>query len=313
MNLENITQARYIKLGRGGKWEQLCLSEGTLRLNYYEVPYELGLQGDKKALCNLFSDLGFTPSKASDHARQVIDFYHCEAETLWVTFSGGYLWWARCESPVEYNGKGTDQEVPGGSHIRKTVDGWHNTSLSGTKLGMSDLSGRLTRVAAYRQTICAIKDQASDYLLRKLHDQDLPEITDVKQSRTGMLKSTKKLIKLLTWQDFELFVELIFSQSGWRRISSIGGKQKTLDLELILPTTGERAIIQVKSKTDQTQLNDYIERFKGMNADKYFYIYHSAKGNLDAGDSDVFLIDANHLTELSFKAGLIDWLIEKVS
>jgi len=29
----------------------------------------------------------------------------------------------------------------------------------------------------------------------------------------------------------------------------------------MLPTTGERAFVQVKSSTNQKQLNDYLERF----------------------------------------------------
>ena len=116
---------------------------------------------------------------------------------------------------------------------------------------------------------------------------------------------------MLTWQDFELFVDLIFTQSGWRRISSLGNTQKTLDLELILPSTNERAIVQVKSSTDQAQFDDYIERFAAMNADKYFYAYHSSRQALDTHGQNIVLLDCEVLAEQALNTGLCEWLITK--
>lgn len=46
------------------------------------------------------------------------------------------------------------------------IGGWPNTSLDDTPLRMSDLTTRLTLVANYRGTICAVR--AGDYLLRKI-------------------------------------------------------------------------------------------------------------------------------------------------
>ena len=45
------------------------------------------------------------------------------------------------------------------------------------------------------------------------------------------------LLALLHWRDFELLVELVFGQSGWRQVGASGGVQKTVDMELVLPTT----------------------------------------------------------------------------
>jgi hypothetical protein len=53
-------------------------------------------------------------------------------------------------------------------------------------------------------------------------------------------------MKLLGPRDFETLVDLVFSTSGWRRQGVVGKTQKTLDLDLILPSTGERAFVQVK-------------------------------------------------------------------
>jgi hypothetical protein len=42
-----------------------------------------------------------------------------------------------------------------------------------------------------------------------------------------------------------MLVDLVFANSGWRRIGRVGKTQKTVDIELMLPTTGERAFVQV--------------------------------------------------------------------
>ena len=107
--------------------------------------------------------------------------------------------------------------------------------------------------------------------------QDLPEVAAARSARSALLRSTTDLMRLLTWRDFELLIELVFSQSGWRRISASGGTQKTIDIELVLPTTGEAAFVQVKSKTNQVQLDDYIERFAERDDARMFYVYHTSQ------------------------------------
>lgn len=53
--------------------------------------------------------------------------------------------------------------------------------------------------------------------------------------------------------------------------------QKIIVMELTLPTTVETAFVQVKSKTDQAQLDDYIERFTARDDARMFYVYHTSK------------------------------------
>jgi len=254
--------AKYIKLGRKGRWEQLCIEDGTLRLGYSEVPHELARSGEIKRLRQHFIDQGFKPSTATRHANQVLSFYSAGPETIWITFSAGYLWWAIADGPVNFLGGSAEEIRVRGSRFRRTRDGWHNNSISGTPLRIPDLNGALTQTAAYRMTICTV-DQL-DYLIRKINDRDLPEVVRARSARAALLQSTTDLMRLLTWRDFELLIELVFSQSGWRRISASGGAQKTIDIELILPTTGETAFVQVKSKTDQAQLDDYVEDRKSV-------------------------------------------------
>lgn len=310
-DFSKVKQARYIKLGVGGGWEKLCLREGTLRFGYWEVPQSFSANSDKKVIAALYKNLERKAGAASNHARQVMDFYAAGPETLWITFADGFLWWAQARQAVEFIGN-DPAKYPDGSRLKRTLNGWSRTTLSGKPLLISELSGKLTRSASYRQTICEIKGEAFKYLLHKLQDQDLPAVKETKATKARMVKAIESLIQLLTWQDFELFVDLLFTSSGWRRVSVLGGTQKTTDMELILPLTNERAFVQVKSETSQQALDHYIEEFGSMSADRIFYVYHSSAGKLKTSDADISLMGPDRLAESALRAGLVDWLMEKV-
>ena len=308
VNRVRAPRARYIKLGRGGRWERLCLEDGTMRFGYGKVPHDLALSGDREQLRQCHLDLGYEAGTATSHANQILSFYHDKADTLWITISGGYLWWCFAHTDVEYLGTGEEDER--GARLRHTVDGWHNTSIGGHPLRVADLNGGLTRVAAYRATVCNV--EMLDYLVRKINDEDLPEVRAAHAAKRAMVEAIDGLTRMLPWREFEILVELIYAQSGWRRIGATGGTQKTVDIELELPSTGERAFIQVKSRTDQAQLDDYVERLSHRGESRMFYVYHSGPETLAAIDPRVVLIGPDRLPEMVLNAGLFDWLLEKV-
>lgn len=301
--------AKFIKLGEGGQWEGLCIDDGTLRLAYYEVPHDLALKGDREGIRDVYLELGQLAGKASDHARQVLEFYQEPPETLWITFHKGFLWWCQAKSGVEFLGH-DKAAFPNGSRLRRTVNGWHNTSVGGKPLLLRELNGRLTKTGRFQGTICSVN--ARDYLLAKINDDELPVIIEAKTAKANSLATITSLIQHLTWQDFELLVDLVFSQSGWRRIGETGGTQKTVDLELELPSTGEHAFVQVKSATNRQQLQDYVGRLEGRPEARMFYVYHTASAHLEVDDPRITIIGPERLSALVLDAGLFSWLIQKV-
>ena len=300
--------ARYIKLGAAGGWERLCVDDGTLRLRFYEVPHEAGLSKDKQAIRDLYLNQGIGAQVASSYANQVCEFYHAAEDVLWITFTDGFLWWCFAGPDVTYLGA-DENAFPEGSRFRRATMGWSNKDINGNPLRVSELSGQLTSVSRFQGTICTIK--ALDYLIRKINDEDLPEIRAAKDAKDDLLTTVVDVLKLLTWQDFEALVDLIFARSGWQRIGVTGGTQKTVDLELLLPTTGERAFVQVKSKTSQAQLDDYIDCLSHREESRMFYVYHSAHENLETLDRRVILVGPIRLSEMVLEAGLLDWLFRK--
>jgi hypothetical protein len=176
---------------------------------------------------------------------------------------------------------------------------------------VAELSGNLLKTQRFRGTICGIEE--FQYLKQKLNGQLLPAVDEAAQAENQMVHKIIPLMHLLPWQDFELLVDLVFSNSGWRRTGQVGKTQKTVDIELMLPTTGERAFVQIKSSARKQDLDDYLERFKNSDAyDKMFFVWHSGDvGEID--NSNVVLIGPDRLARMVFDAGLTSWLREKVS
>lgn len=100
-----------------------------------------------------------------------------------------------------------------------------------------------------------------DYVIARINSEASPKVLEAERAKALLLSSLPDLIRSLPWDEFELLVELIFARSGWQRISRTGGTQKTIDMELLLPTTKERAFVQVKSQATQRDFAEYIDEF----------------------------------------------------
>lgn len=297
-------QAYFIKLGRAGEWEGECLREGTLRFGYHETPHELCLAQDWGAVWKVWNDIRRDAGAATRDVKQIQAFYETNEEVLFITFAGGLMYWCQPHGPVEL--------LADGGRKRQTVGGWHSRSIGGTQLTADRLSGHLLKVQMFRGTICRVKP--FDYLLRKLNDDLSPEIAAAEEAERILMDATSGLLKLLTWQDFELLVDLVFSTSGWRRVSKVGNTQKTIDLELILPTTGERAFVQVKSQANAASLRDYTSRFGEADAySRMFFVWHTGDVGRDDNAAAVTLVGPESLSKMVLDAGLFSWLREKVS
>jgi hypothetical protein len=233
-------------------------------------------------------------------------FFDDDGTTLWITFTAGRLYWGMLDTlPVEMHADGV-------TVVRHVEGGWRGTDLNGEPLRMDRLSGALTQLAAYQGTSCNVG--AAGYAVRRINGQNTLEVERALAASRELCSSLVELMRLLRPREFELLVDLVFSTSGWRRVGEVGGGQATLDIELFLPSTQERAFVQVKSQTTPARLMEYITRLEER-ADLYsrmFYVYHSGDpGTLN--DDRVTVIGPEQLAKLVLDAGLTGWLIEKTS
>ncbi|MGC1776989.1 MAG: hypothetical protein WBB34_03525, partial [Xanthobacteraceae bacterium] len=154
---------RYIKFGRGGGWAASSLERGELHFGHGQISHEMALTSDRRTIKQHGLHQGRDARTASQDAREIFDFYNLGSDCLWITFAKDHLWWTFAESGVIWLGKGKGH----GERMRKSIGGWRNTDVNGAALKISALTTKLTKVSAYRRSICAV--EAQDYLLRRIN------------------------------------------------------------------------------------------------------------------------------------------------
>jgi hypothetical protein len=189
------------------------------------------------------------------------------------------------------------------------VSGWRKTDIKGKPLLKRDLPGALTSTGRFQGTICEYGEL--DRLLQAINCEPRPLLDAARAAYSQAIEALKPLVKELHWSDLELLVELIFAQSGYRRQSITGETQKTIDIALELPITGETAFVQVKTKTCQGDLDDYVARLNGSSYDRMMYVYHTPPTRLVSPQANVEVINLDDLCHNILKAGLFDWVLRK--
>jgi len=302
-----VAAVRYIKLGEKGKWVPQALSQGILPFGYRAVDHRSCANGNWEEVRHQLLGVGRTNGGASQGLRELKDFYGLPDDTLWVTMADGHVWWTFADGPVLEIDE-ADPEAP--TRFRRTRNGWCKTSLKGIPLTVRSLSSALTSTANYKMTVCAIKQ--ADYLLRKICDETDPLRAAAEILKAETIELAVKMIRQLDWRDFETLVDLIFTRCGWHRISTLGRDQADVDLILKQPVTGETAWVQVKSRSTQAELREYLDRFqRDGSCHCFFFICHSAATALSApDDAKIHLWSAERVASAAAEAGLLDWLVD---
>lgn len=298
----------FIKLGQGGKFERECIeSNQALRLGYREVDHKLCITGQWDKVHDYFiTEENSKTFVATSHSNQIKQFYEEDEKTLWITFYANKLWW--CFSKPEIT------LLADKTKTRPVIGKWSDKDINGNTLLAGNISGKLLKTQGFRGTICSVPEEK--YALAKINCEQMKEVVEVEQAMFNLKNKLTFLIQNLQWKDFETLVDLIFRQAGWQRVGDTGKTQKTLDLELFAPVTGERAIVQIKAQSDLQQFLSYQEQFATMNDyDKFFYVVHTAKNNLTTYENEtetkLYLVDK--VAELTISAGLVEWVIKKTS
>jgi hypothetical protein len=298
----------FIKLGHGGIFEKECIEESqTLRLGYREVDHQLCISGSWQKVHDYFTtEENSRTFVATSHTNQIRQFYEENEETLWITFFANKLWWCFSKPEITLH--------PDKTKTRPVLGRWSDKDLNDNILLAGIISGKLLKTQGFRVTICRVPEEK--YTLAKINSEQMKEVVEVEQAMNILKTKLAFLIQNLQWKDFETLVDLIFRQAGWQRVGDTGKTQKTLDLELFAPVTGERAIVQIKAQSDLPQFLYYQDQFATMNDyDKFFYVVHTAKNNLAGYENEtetkLYLVDK--VADLTISAGLVEWVIKKTT
>lgn len=296
---------RFIKLGYKGSWEKSCIEEeNTIRIGYESPHHEECLNGKWEPVRQFWLEgRNGDQGAATRDINQIKDFYELSESDIWITFYQRKMYWCHAQKEV--------QELEDRTRVRKVLGSWSCKDKNGFPLAVENIDGRITKVQGFRGTICGV--ELPEYLLRKINGDLQPEVEATKKSLATLKADVESLIKGLWWKDFELLVDLIFSKSGWQRISVLGGTEKNIDLDIFSPVTQKRAFVQVKSSTDAVEVKEYYEIYSryGQYSEMYF-VFHSSNGeDIEIEDPAVHLWGLSRIAELVIHAGLIDWLITK--
>jgi hypothetical protein len=300
------SEVRYIKLGLGGRWQERALTEDRIYWSIATDPVHEATRGDWGAAAAKYRVEYSAQASATGALRELRDFFTLGTDALWITFARGRMWWAFSE-PAEL----VQGEVGPGdpAACRRTIGPWRSTDRYGQQLDQAALSTKLTQMAAYRRSICAVAE--ADYAVRRINGEQEANVALLHSHRQALIEAAASLIRDLHWRDFELLVDLIFTSAGWRRVSEVGGAMKDIDLLLEQPVTGERISVQVKSKVDQTVVSSCVRAFEeGVEANRFFIVYHTGRAALNGpeGPRPVHLWDCLAIAERAVDAGLTDWL-----
>ena len=304
-----MPEVRYIKLGSGNQWARRAYEEGEIPFSFREVPHELALTKNKAAIAAHLKDLGKGAGPAMNAAGQVLDFYTLPKSAIWITFVDGLMWHAQAEEEVVW--LGIDDNADYAPRIRRTVSGWQATNKFDVPYYVSGLSSRLTKVASTQMTLCKV--EAAEYAIRRIYNIPEPAVTAAKAARTEMIGTIENMIGHLHWTDFETLVDILLARSGWHRITALGGNEKDVDLLVEQTVTRETAFVQVKSKSDQAELDRYVRIFEnyGM-ASRMIFACHTSKTPLRSDRADTIVWDRRRLSEMVLSNGLFDWLLQRM-
>lgn len=301
------SNALFIKLGSKGNWEKDCIeNQNTIRLGFHNPFHKDCLAGNWNVVEKYWIKRKKTKGKATETINQIKHFYESPIETLWITFYNRKLYWCFAEPKVKI--------LSDGSRIRQVKGKWSSIDIKGNPLFVENLSGRLTKVQGFRGTICSVKE--FDYLLNKLNCTKQPILLETEKALSDLKEKLKPLVQSLTWKDFELLVDLIFTSSGWQRISVLGKTEKYIDIELMSPVNSKKAFVQIKSQSTLREFMDYKTDFSKMNQyDEMYYVVHTPDKKLNniKKEKNIEVVGLDRIVDLIINAGLVNWLLKKSS
>ena len=308
MNRISPKRVRYIKLGKKDAWAERAFERGEIYFGAHGISHDACIADDWDAVALEFKKITSSKQGLSQGLRQIKDFYD-QIETLWVTMTNGRLWWCLSNGPAHGYNYNSEQEP---SHRLTTISGWSSKNVSDQPLVLNNISSALTKTAAYQRTICSI--EATDYLLRLINDEHDPLQLEALATQSQQIEITRRMIERLHWSEFETLVDLIFSRNGWQRTSVLGRNLPDVDLIAEQPLTGSKAWVQVKTSSDQSELDTYFQKFKldGSCSD-FFYACHTSNIALALPKSpNSHLWQGETLAQQALSAGLFNWLIDQI-
>jgi hypothetical protein len=312
--MESITirNAYYVKLGKGGEWAEDSIQRGMIRIGWREQTlddvnhWRESIIREKTLLAREQEGLPTAKTAVSNDLSALNKIVHSTPEDVWITFHRSYLWWCRvAETEIK-------EDVT--SKFRNTARQWSHCDVEGTSLIINQIPGRLTKIQRFSGTICSLGTDEVNDLRRLLNNQPSVEFQSISSTKATLIRQVESGLSLLHWKDFEILVDLIFRNAGWRRVSVVGESMKSVDMELEEPITHELYQVQVKSDATIANFREYAEQFTEGDFRKLYFVVHNSEEKWANAPKykNVELILQEQLAQMVVDSGLVNWLLKRI-
>jgi len=301
----DFKNAYYVKLGTGGEWEKSSIDENKVRIGWANWTVEEINQRSWDSLKQKYRKTYKSNSSATADINALKTIVESTSDDIWITFSDDYVWWCRVGKVGIFKDKI--------SKYREVKGRWDNRNISGQPLILSQIPGSISKTQRFAATICRV-DKVED-LRRLINNQPSEAFQAISKAKNALTEQVEKGLKGLHWKDFEILVDLVFRNAGWRRISMLGGPTKSVDMELAEPITGDLYQVQVKSAATIDVFKKSVQNFSGSSFRKLYFVTHSPDENLAnyrETDENIELILPGRLAPMVVDFGLTDWLLKKI-
>lgn len=301
-------KAYFIKLGSCSKWAKNCFETNRIRIGWKNIPINLIRQKEWEEIYRINRITAKDDGSATRDSNALKNIIEANEKTIFITFENSVMFWSK---PSNINTVDEDDI----SKFRLVDGSWSNKDVSGNLLYINKLPGAITKVQRFSGTSCSVRDV--EILRRLINCQTSEYYKNICKAKEVLEKSIEISIKDLHWKDFELLVDLIFRETGLKRISVLGESMKFVDLELKHPITGDLYQVQIKSATTKKQFQKYVMDFDSDNYRRLFYVVHTCDDDitdhslLEGKDVEVWTV--KEIAIAVVKYGLVEWVIEKCS
>jgi hypothetical protein len=311
METAKLKNAHYIKLGEKGKWAEECIQNNIARIGWDIVNIE-DIQNEKwEDIKNQINDYYQKRGKkngATQDYNALKKFCEATCEDIFITFYKGKMYWCKLnDSPVE-----KDET----SKFRKTQSSWSCNPIGDNHkiLYNNEISGEISKTQAFQATLCSFNKRETEIIDRTINNILNPNVERILKHKSNICDLTIELLRELHWKDCETLTDLIFLQSGWRRISMKGESMEYTDMEYYDPINHEKYAVQVKTGANLNDFEKYQGEFTGRGFRRLFFVvFNPDKSlfNFSNESSDIELLYGEKLSTLIFDLGLLEWVLNK--
>ena len=301
-----IKKALYIKLGEGGCWAKDSIETWKIRIGFESINIDL-IKEEKwdkiKETLDKNDKIFFNALK------NIID---ADSETVFITFFSNKMYWC-----VAKKGSINEDNI---SKYLETEIKWSDKSINKERLfGIDQISGRITKYKAYPRRFLSIGNKLDElnYLKQIINNNETTQYKDLFAAKAKLKEALIPAIKNLIPDDFELLVDLLFRNFGWKRISVLGKTMKDFDIILEEPLKKVLHGVQIKS---EATFSDY-EKYKNIFIENYidsfssfFFVVHTPDKKLEEYNEEaenITLYKVEEIANHAIDSGLIDWIMEK--